>query len=110
MHRWDRIAERRMRKAEADGSLKNLSGAGAPLPEQPEAAHFDTGTAVGHRIMAEAGALPREITLKKELLALQGGYAAETDPTRKRALMAEIAQVQMRLGMEQEARRAFLKV
>ncbi|SNS56703.1 DUF1992 domain-containing protein [Tropicimonas sediminicola] len=109
MQRWDRIAEHRMRKAEADGSLKNLSGEGAPLPERPEAAHIDTGIAVGHRIMAEAGALPREITLKKELLALQEGYAAETDPTRKKALMAEIARVQMRLGIEQEARRVFLR-
>ena len=110
MHRWDRIAERRMRKAEADGSLKNLSGAGAPLPERPEAAPVDTGTAVGHRIMAEAGALPREITLKKELIALQERYAAETDTAQKTTLMTEIAQAEMRLSMEQEARRAFLKV
>ena len=109
MQRWDRMAEHRMRKAGADGTLDGLAGAGKPLPERPEAALVDTGTAVGHRIMAEAGALPREIALKKELLGLQERYSKEPDPDAKKALMAEMARVQMRLGMEQEARRAFLR-
>ncbi|SFC11782.1 DUF1992 domain-containing protein [Tropicimonas isoalkanivorans] len=109
MQRWDRIAESRLRKAEADGSLSNLSGAGKPLPDRPDAGLVDTGTAVGHRIMAEAGALPREISLKKELQALREQYAAESDPVAKKALMARMAEVQMRLGMEQDARRAFFR-
>ncbi|WP_068111840.1 DUF1992 domain-containing protein [Tropicimonas marinistellae] len=109
MNRWDRIAERRMRRAGADGTLSGLPGEGKPLPERPEAAMVDTGTAVGHRIMAEAGALPREIVLKKEIQDLQKRYAAETNPAARKALMAEMAQVQMRLGMEQEARRAFFR-
>lgn len=107
MLRWDRIAERRMRKAELDGSLRGLAGEGKPLPERPESAFVDTGTAIGYRIMAEAGVLPREVELNKLIHALKEAYAAETDPVRRKVLMAELAQAQMRHAMEQEARKRF---
>ena len=107
--RWDRIAEHRMRKTELEGGLKGLAGEGKPLPDRPEAALIDTGTAVGHRIMAEAGVLPREIELKKRMLELQAAYGAETDAAKRKAILAELAQVQMRHALEAEARRAFLR-
>lgn len=109
MLRWDRISERRMRKAELDGTLKGLSGEGKPLPDRPEAALIDTGTAVGHRIMAEAGALPREVELKKQMQTLQAKYAEEGDPARRKQIMAELAKVQMRHAMEAEARKKFFR-
>ncbi|PRY24927.1 uncharacterized protein DUF1992 [Aliiruegeria haliotis] len=106
--RWDKISEQRMRKAEAEGHLKGLSGEGKPLPHRPEAALIDSGTAVGHRIMAEAGALPREIELKKQIAALHERLALETDPAARRALMAEVSTLQTRHAMEAEARRKFM--
>ena len=109
MPRWDRIAEKRMRKAEREGQLSGLEGEGKPLPHRPGDAFVDAGEAVGARIMAEAGVLPREVELKKRMLALQEAYAAETDPDKRRAIMAELAQVQMRHEMEAEARRKFLR-
>jgi hypothetical protein len=64
--RWlDRIAERWMRKAEAEGKLSDLAGEGAPLPDLPGDAFVDPGDAIGFRIMAEAGVLPEEIVLTK---------------------------------------------
>lgn len=108
MQRWDRISEGRMRRAEAKGDLKGLAGEGRPLPDRPENALIDSGTAVGHRIMAEAGAVPREVELRKRLLELQAAYAAETDPAARKAIMAVLSEVQMRHAMEAEARRKFL--
>ncbi|MDG4647385.1 DUF1992 domain-containing protein [Roseibacterium sp. SDUM158017] len=64
-NRWDRLAERRMRKALAEGKLSGLAGEGRPLPERPEDAFVDPGEAVGYRIMHEHGALPEEIALRK---------------------------------------------
>ena len=53
MSRWlERLAERRMLKARAEGKLSGLAGEGKPLPEHPEAPFVDAGEAVGHRIMA----------------------------------------------------------
>lgn len=109
MLRWNRIAETRMRKAAHEGQLTGLAGEGKPLPHRPEEALVDIGEAVGARIMAEAGALPREVTLKKRMDAVQAELAIETDPARRKALMAELADVQMRHSMEAEARRKFLR-
>ena len=108
MDRWSRLSERQILKAKAEGKLQGLTGEGAPLPDRPEQALIDAGTAAGHRIMAEAGALPREISLKKEIDALRQVLAAETIAEKRKSLMARLADLEMRHAMEAEARRKFL--
>lgn len=108
MGSWlDRIAERRMLKARAEGKLSNLAGEGKPLPDRPEEALMDPGTAVGFRIMAEAGALPEEIALAKQIAAERAGLAALTDEGERRRALARIADLDMRKAMAEEARRRF---
>ena len=109
MSRWfERLAERRMQKARAEGKLSGLEGEGKPLPAHPEAALVDPGEAVGYRIMAEHGALPEEIRLKKELSAAKAAYAASTSDAEKRAAMARIAELDMKLSIAAEARKRFM--
>ena len=60
-----RLAERQIQKARLKGQLQGLQGEGKPLPDRPGDAFISPGDAVGFRIMAEAGVLPEEITLKK---------------------------------------------
>jgi hypothetical protein len=67
------------------------------------------GEAVGFRIMAEAGVLPEEIVLKKQVIAQAAHLATLTDPDARKAAMAELARLQMRQAMAEEARRAFLR-
>jgi len=110
MSRWlDRLAERRMLQARAEGKLSGLAGEGKPLPDHPEAAFVDPGLAVGYRIMAEHGALPEDITLRKELEAAKAAYAVLTDPAAKRSAMARIAALDMKLAIATEARRRFMR-
>ena len=97
-----------MRKAELDGSLRDLPGQGAPLPERPGDAFVDAGDAIGFRIMAEAGVLPEEILLKKAIAAHLTHLATLTDPAERKAAMAELARLQMRQAIAEEARRKFL--
>ena len=59
--------------------------------------------------MADAGVLPRGIELKKAVDAKQDELAAATDPDAKKALMRALGELQMRLAIEQEARRKFYK-
>lgn len=64
----ERIAERMMLKARAEGKLTGIEGEGRPLPDRP----IETdSTAAGFRIMAQAGVLPPEIVLKKQVIAAQ---------------------------------------
>ncbi len=106
---WADLAEQRIRKAEAEGQLKGLSGEGKPLPDRPGDAFIDPGDAVGHRIMAEAGALPEELKLKRLVDAAREELAAITDPDQRKAAMAKLAELQMKHSIAQEARRKFLR-
>lgn len=104
-----RLAERRMQAARLKGGLQGLDGEGKPLPDRPGDAFVSAGDAVGFRIMAEAGVLPEEITLKKQAQAQREKLAGLTDEDQRKAAMAELARLEMRQAMAEEARRAFLK-
>lgn len=101
---FDKLAERQILKAKAEGQLDNLKGEGAPLPEDVPG---DAAAKVGFRIMAEAGALPREIQLRKAIeqqrLVLQTVIGQPSEKTE----MAKLAELQQRLAIEEEARRKF---
>jgi hypothetical protein len=106
---WNRLTEAQIKKAEAEGKLRGLTGEGKPLPMRPGDALIDAGEAVGYRIMAEAGALPEEIVLKAQLDAARAAWSAEPDPSRKKPLMARIADLEMRYEIAREARRKFMR-
>jgi len=103
------LTEQQIQKAIAEGKLSGLTGEGKPLPYRPEDALIDTGDAVGHRIMAEAGALPEEIQLKKQVAAARAALA-ETPEADKKAAMARLAELEMRLAITEEARRRFMGI
>ena len=105
----NRIAEQRMLKALAEGKLSGLAGEGKPLPDRPGDAFISAGDAVGFRIMAEAGVLPEEIALKKLAEAQRARLATLTDPEARKQAMAELAQLEMRRAIAEEARRKFLR-
>lgn len=98
-----KLAEQQIRKAQLEGQFDNLKGAGKPLPAEGDG----SADAVGYRIMAEAGALPEEMRLKKEVARQQDILSATTDPTDRKRQMAILADLQMRLAICEEARRKF---
>ena len=104
-----RLAERQIQKARLKGQLQGLKGEGKPLPDRPGDAFVSPGDAVGFRIMAEAGVLPEEITLKKQVAAQRAHLATLTDEDERKAAIAELARLEMRQAMAEEARRKFLR-
>jgi len=105
----NRLAERRMQAARMKGQLQGLAGEGKPLPDRTGDAIITPGEAVGFRIMAEAGVLPEEIVLKKAAQAQREKLATLTDPAARKTALAELAQIEMRQAMAEEAPRAFLR-
>ncbi|MGZ3217774.1 DnaJ family domain-containing protein [Paracoccus sp. T5] len=99
----ERITERMMLKARAEGKMQGLEGEGRPLPDRPLERD---ATAAGFRIMAQAGVLPEEIVLKKQVIAAQARLAGMPE---RAALLAEIARLQMRQAIAEEARRRFMR-
>ncbi len=106
---FGKLVERQIKKAQAEGQLEGLDGEGAPLPDRSTEAQTDPALAAGHRIMAQAGVLPEEFDIKKELDAAQASYATLTNPEDRKAAMAKIADLEMRYNMARDARRAFLR-
>lgn len=104
-----RLAERQIQRARLKGDLQGLEGEGKPLPDRPGDAFISAGDAVGFRIMAQAGVLPEEITLKKQVAAKMEELATLTDDAARRKAMAELAELQMKQAMAEEARRKFLR-
>ncbi|MHA6344003.1 DnaJ family domain-containing protein [Roseivivax sp. CAU 1761] len=99
-----RLAERRIQEAMEDGAFDDLPGAGQPLPDRMEADGLDPVTRAGYRAMAEAGAVPEELALRRALQRARADLAAAADPEARRHLMARVAELGMRHAMAQEAR------
>ncbi|MBL9051993.1 MAG: DUF1992 domain-containing protein [Tabrizicola sp.] len=104
-----RLAERQIQKARLKGQLQGLEGEGKPLPDRPGDAFISPGDAVGFRIMAEAGVLPEEIALKKQVLAQRALLSTLTDEAQRKAAMAELARLEMLQAIAEESRRKFLR-
>lgn len=103
-----RLAERQIQKARLKGQLQGLEGEGKPLPDRPGDAFVSAGDAVGFRIMAQAGVLPEEITLKKQAAAQRAHLATLTDAAARKEAMVRLAQIEMRQAIAEESRRKFL--
>ncbi|MCE8536358.1 DUF1992 domain-containing protein [Ruegeria pomeroyi] len=103
------LIERQILKARAEGKLSGLEGEGKPLPDRSHEATGDPAVAAGFRIMAQAGVLPEEFVIKKQLDEARAAYSGLTDPDARKAAMARIADLEMRYSMARDARRAFLK-
>jgi hypothetical protein len=101
--RFSALTERQILKAQAEGQFDNLKGRGKPLDTTGDS----SADAVGFRIMAEAGALPREIELRKALERQAALLRATTDAQARKLVTKKLAELQLRLDIEQEARRRF---
>jgi hypothetical protein len=102
--KFSSLSERQILKAQAEGQFDNLAGAGKPLKPRGGG---DYAEEAGFRIMAEAGAFPKEVQLRKaveaQMIVLQ---SAATASERKDA-MSKLADLQMRLAIQEEARRKY---
>lgn len=103
-----RLAERQIQKARLKGQLQGLEGEGKSLPDRPGDAFVSAGDAVGFRIMAQAGVLPEEITLKKQAAAQRAHLATLTNAAARKEAMVRLAQIEMRQAIAEESRRKFL--
>jgi len=101
--KFSNLAEHQIQKARAEGQFDNLKGAGKSLPRR----HGEGAESIGFRAMAEAGVLPREIELKKAVDEQREVIQSALGTDREKAEMGKLADLQLRLSIEQEARRRF---
>ena len=101
MHWFERIAQRAIDKAAAEGKLSGLAGEGRPLdPERLRESADD----VLHRMMADGGFLPPEIQLAKDVAAKRAVLDQIEDEGERTKLRKQIALMELKRAMAAEQR------
>ncbi|CAM4297782.1 DUF1992 domain-containing protein [Palleronia rufa] len=95
MRFFQRIAEERIEAAMEEGAFDNLPGAGKPFT-------WRAGDPVVPKSLRKSGYTPPVVVLNRKLEDLRARLSSEVDRTRRRALLAEIAETDMRRAMELE--------
>lgn len=103
MHIFEIIAERRIREAMERGDFDNLPLKGKPLPPD-DLAGVPEELRIAYKIMKNAGILPEELELKKEIVSIQDLINVCDDDDEIRALRKKKSEKQLRYDMLMESR------
>ncbi|WP_319532103.1 DnaJ family domain-containing protein [uncultured Cohaesibacter sp.] len=98
------VTEYLIAKVKAEGLLDGYKRARKPKPPKQT---DDTYLKAGYRILEETGALPKEIELKKAIADQYEKLNAAETPEQREEEFRKLAELQMVLGVEQDARRKF---
>ena len=103
-HWFERIAQRRIDKAAARGELSGLRGEGKPLDRDRLR---ETAEDVMYRMMSDAGFLPPELQLAKDIEARRAVLDQIEDEAERKRLQNQIALLELKRGMAADQRRRF---
>lgn len=92
----DRIAEARIEEAMAEGAFDDLPGAGRPLPAD-EAVGVPEELRVAWRVLKNAGYLPPELELRREIASLEALIAQATGAEERTGLSRRLRWLLIRL-------------
>jgi hypothetical protein len=95
---FTRIAENRIMEAIEAGLFDNLQGRGQPLNLEDDS-HIPPELRMAYKILKNAGCLPPELELRKEVVALQDLVAAMPDEAEKLKQMRRLNFLVMKLNM-----------
>lgn len=95
----DQIAETRIAEAIERGEFNDLPGAGKPLPFEDDS-HVPQELRVAYRLLKNAGFVPPEIELRREIARAED-LIATTENTRERGkAMARLRYLNLRLNLD----------
>jgi len=100
--RWS-LAEEKIREAAARGEFDDLKGKGLPLPPD-DLAGVPEELRVGFKLLKNAGAIPPEMEMRKEMLALSDLLACCRDESERGELRRRLSLAQFRYRALMEER------
>lgn len=100
-----RVAEQRIQEALQRGDLDDLPLKGQPLPRE-DLSDVPEELRMGYKVLKNAGCLPEELQLKRELVTLRDLLAACADPEERATYRRRLSQRQLQydLLMERKGR------
>ncbi|MDQ0337468.1 hypothetical protein J2S00_000238 [Caldalkalibacillus uzonensis] len=97
------IAEEKIREAIKKGEFNNLSGQGKPLNLE-DLSRVPEDLRAGYKLLKNAGVLPEELQLKKELVNLESLIECCYDDEQKAKLKKELNEKMLRFNLLMEKR------
>jgi hypothetical protein len=95
---FQKIAERRILEAIGEGALDDLPGAGQPL-ELENDSHVPEDLRVAYKILKNAGFVPKEVALRKEIIQAEDLLAGMEDTKAKYRQLKKLNFLVMKLNM-----------
>ncbi|MBD2846793.1 DUF1992 domain-containing protein [Paenibacillus sp. IB182496] len=92
---FDRMAEEKMAEAVRRGELDRLPGSGAPLPPD-DLKHVPEELRAGYRMMRNAGMIPAELEMNKEIATMQDLLKLCEDEEQRGELRKRLTEKQLR--------------
>lgn len=93
------IAERKIREAMARGELDNLPGAGKPLAMDEDQSGVPAELRMAYKILKNAGFVPPEVDLRKEIVSLREMLGTLEDDEECRRVRRQLDFKLLKLGM-----------
>lgn len=87
--RFDRIVESKIREAQEQGKFDNLPGHGKPL-DLEEDDHVPEDLRLCHKILKNAGCVPKELEINVEIKKMEDLIAGMTDVSSKYSAMKKL--------------------
>jgi hypothetical protein len=89
------LAEEKIREAMRKGEFDNLPGAGKPLPPD-DMDNVPEELRVGYKLLKNAGILPEEMQLRKEMITLGDLISACQNDTERKKLQGQLSAKKLR--------------
>jgi hypothetical protein len=98
---FEKLVEQKIREAQRAGEFERLEGAGRPIDLE---AYFATPEELraAYAVLKNAGVVPEEVELLKEIEALRARRAASTDAAERERLGRELAELNLKYRLHVE--------
>lgn len=93
------IAERKIAEAMARGELDNLAGAGKPLAMDEDLSGVPAELRMAFKILKNAGFVPPEVELRKEIVSLREMLGQLDDDEKRRSVRRQLDYMLLKLNM-----------
>ena len=103
------LAERRILEAIREGALDDLALRGQPIPRE-DSSGVPEELRMGYKILKNAGYLPEELQVKKEILSLQDMLSACTSEDEQQEAQRKLSLRRLQLDMLMEKRGSSLAI
>lgn len=103
---FENLIESRIKKAQEQGAFEDLPGSGQPLPIEDDR-HIPEDLRMAHKVLKNAGCLPPEVQLRKEIRTTEDLLAGMTETEQKYRTLKKLNFLILKLNAMRDGNAAY---